>query len=87
MAERHSRGGSAERIRCCPACRFQRLMRAEGDELTALHATRDPRWPTGAATWRPWRPTSCYWEAARPRWCFQYFGADAPRDDAKESVE
>lgn len=66
--------------------RFQRLMRAEGDELTALmrRAIRmaDRRCNVAALV-----NDLLHWEAARPRWCFHYFGADAPRDDAKESVQ
>jgi CRISPR system Cascade subunit CasB len=66
--------------------RFQRLMRAEGDELTALLrraiAMADRRCNVAALA-----TDLLNWEAARPRWCFHYFGADAPRDDAKEIVE
>lgn len=66
--------------------RFQRLMRAEGDELTGLMrraiAMADHRCNVAALA-----NDLLWWEAARPRWCFHYFGADAPKDDAKESVQ
>ncbi|ARC88511.1 type I-E CRISPR-associated protein Cse2/CasB [Rhodovulum sp. MB263] len=66
--------------------RFQRLMRAECDELIALLrravGMADRRCNVAALA-----QDLLYWEEARPRWCFHYFGADAPRDDLKESVK
>ncbi|MBK1634164.1 type I-E CRISPR-associated protein Cse2/CasB [Rhodovulum adriaticum] len=66
--------------------RFQRLMRAEGDELTALMRRAiimaDRRCNVAALA-----GDLLHWEAARPRWCFHYFGADAPRDESKETIE
>jgi len=66
--------------------RFQRLMRAQGDELTALMrraiGMADRRCNVAALA-----SDLLNWEATRPRWCFHYFGADAPRDDAKENVQ
>ncbi|SIO39180.1 CRISPR system Cascade subunit CasB [Rhodovulum sp. ES.010] len=66
--------------------RFQRLMRAEGDELTALLrraiAMADRRCNVAALA-----DDLLHWEAARPRWCFHYFGADAPKDELKETIE
>lgn len=69
--------------------RFQRLLRAEGEELTD-HLRRaiimaDRRCNVAALA-----ADLLNWEAARPRWCFHYFGADAPaRADApvKDSEE
>jgi CRISPR system Cascade subunit CasB len=57
--------------------RFQRLLRAEGDELTD-HLRRaivmaDRRCNVAALA-----ADLLDWEAVRPRWCFHYFGADAP---------
>lgn len=66
--------------------RFQRLMRAEGDELTAL-IRRSIRMADRRCNVAALANDLLHWEAARPRWCFQYFGADAPRDDEKESVQ
>lgn len=66
--------------------RFQRLMRAEGDELTdhlrrAIHMA-DRRCNVAALA-----ADLLHWQAARPRWCFQYFGADAPAKDFQEATE
>lgn len=66
--------------------RFQRLMRAEGDELVALLrraiAMAERRCNVAALA-----SDLLHWQVARPRWCFHYFGADAPQDDLKESLE
>ncbi|TCO73393.1 type I-E CRISPR-associated protein Cse2/CasB [Rhodovulum euryhalinum] len=66
--------------------RFQRLMRAEGEELTALLrraiTMADRRCNVAALA-----NDLLHWEAARPRWCFHYFGADAPKDELKETIE
>lgn len=66
--------------------RFQRLMRAEGDELTALMrraiSMADRRCNVAALA-----SDLLHWETARTRWCFDYFGAEAPGNDAKESVQ
>lgn len=58
--------------------RFQRLMRAEGDELVTLMrraiVMADRNCNVTALAGDIW-----YWgDDARARWCFQYFGADAP---------
>jgi CRISPR system Cascade subunit CasB len=66
--------------------RFQRLMRAEGDELTAL-MRRAIRMADRRCNVASLANDLLHWEDARPRWCFEYFGADAPRDDARESVQ
>ncbi len=66
--------------------RFQRLLRAEGNELTD-HLRRaivmaDRRCNVAALA-----ADLLNWEAARTRWCFHYFGAEAPANDAKETTE
>lgn len=66
--------------------RFQRLMRAEGDELTdhlrrAIHMA-DHRCNVVALA-----ADLLNWEAARPRWCFHYFGADAPIEPPVKETE
>lgn len=66
--------------------RFQRLLRAEGDELTD-HLRRaiiiaDRRCNVAALA-----TDLLNWEAARPRWCFPYFGADAPAKMSEETTE
>ena len=66
--------------------RFQRLIRAEGDELTDLLrraiVMADRRCNVAALAADILR-----WEAARPRWCFDYFGADAPAKDLEEKAQ
>lgn len=67
--------------------RFEKLMRAEGEELTALlrraiiMADRRCNVASLACDLIYWNPST------RTRWCFHYFGADAPLDDAKETAE
>lgn len=66
--------------------RFQRLLRAEGNELTD-HLRRaiimaDRRCNVAALA-----ADLLNWEAARPRWCFHYFGADAPAKMSEEISE
>lgn len=66
--------------------RFQRLLRAEGDELTD-HLRRaivmaDRRCNVAALA-----ADLLNWEAARPRWCFHYFGAEVPAKNSKETTE
>jgi CRISPR system Cascade subunit CasB len=73
--------GGAEPV--LSSLRFQRLMRAEGDELTD-HLRRaivmaDRRCNVAALA-----ADVLNWEASRPRWCFHYFGAVAP---VKETFE
>ncbi|HDR27092.1 type I-E CRISPR-associated protein Cse2/CasB [Rhodovulum sp.] len=66
--------------------RFQRLMRAEGEELTALLrraiVMADRRCNVGVLA-----NDLLHWETARPHWCFHYFGAEAPGDELKETIE
>ncbi|WP_417209484.1 type I-E CRISPR-associated protein Cse2/CasB [Antarctobacter sp.] len=66
--------------------RFQRLLRAEGDDLTAqlrrAISMADRRCNVAALA-----ADLLYWEAARPRWCFQYYGADVPQKDFEETTE
>lgn len=69
--------------------RFQRLMRAEGNELTESLRRAIRMFP---AEGRECNVASLAddllnWEAARPRWCFHYFGADAPARDLEEKTE
>ncbi len=63
--------------------RFQRLMRAEGEELTDLLRRAilmaDRRCNVAALA-----ADLLNWEGARPRWCFHYFGAEAPAKDLEE---
>ncbi|SOC11108.1 type I-E CRISPR-associated protein Cse2/CasB [Rhodobacter maris] len=65
--------------------RFQRLIRAEGDELTDLLrraiAMADRKCNVAALA-----ADLLHWEAARPRWCFDYFGAEAPAKDLEEQT-
>ncbi len=66
--------------------RFQRLLRAEGDEMTD-HLRRaiimaDRRCNVAALA-----ADLLNWETARPRWCFHYFGADAPAKMSEETTE
>lgn len=65
--------------------RFQRLIRAEGEELTDLLrraiAMADRKCNVAALA-----ADILHWEAARPRWCFDYFGAEAPAKDLEEQV-
>jgi CRISPR system Cascade subunit CasB len=57
--------------------RFQRLMRAEGDELTD-HLRRAIQMADRRCNVAALAADLLHWESARPRWCFHYFGADAP---------
>ncbi|TKD12522.1 hypothetical protein FBT96_20250 [Rhodobacter capsulatus] len=66
--------------------RFQRLIRAEGVELTDLLrralSMADRRCNVAALA-----TDILHWEAARPRWCFDYFGAEAPVQSLEEKVQ
>ncbi len=67
--------------------RFQRLMRADGDELTAqlrrAIGMADRRCNVAALA-----NDVIHWgDKTRARWCFQYFGADAPAENSKEIIE
>lgn len=80
-----SRLGGAEPV--LSTLRFQRLMRAEGDELAA-----QLRRAIGMADWRcnvaALANDILHWgDKTRANWCFQYFGADAPTEDSKETTE
>ncbi|WP_444455330.1 type I-E CRISPR-associated protein Cse2/CasB [Rhodobacter capsulatus] len=67
--------GGAEPV--LSSLRFQRLIRAEGEDLTDLLrralSMADRRCNVAALA-----ADILHWEAARPRWCFDYFGAEAP---------
>lgn len=65
--------------------RFQRLMRAQGDERDALLrraiSMADRRCNVAALAKDIWD-----WDdKAQTRWCFHFYGADAPNDLAKEA--
>ena len=66
--------------------RFQRLLRAEGDELVALMrraiVIADRRCNVAALAEDLLR----WSEGARERWCFHYYGADAPGEDSREKT-
>ncbi len=66
--------------------RFQRLMRANGQELTdqlrrAIHMA-EHKCNVAALTL-----DLLHWERARPRWCFHYFGAEAPAKTDQETIQ
>ncbi|KQB12025.1 type I-E CRISPR-associated protein Cse2/CasB [Rhodobacter capsulatus] len=67
------------------ALRFQRLIRAEGDELTDL-LRRAISMAERKCNVAALAADILHWEAARPRWCFDYFGADAPAKDLEEQT-
>lgn len=66
--------------------RFQRLLRAEGDELTD-HLRRAILMADRRCNVAALAADLLTWEAARPRWCFHYFGADAPAKISEETTE
>lgn len=67
--------------------RFQRLLRAEDSERVALLRRAvlmaDRRCNVAALARDVWT----WSEAVKMRWCFDYFGADAPFDPIKETTE
>lgn len=80
----------AERLGGAPpllsSLRFQRLMRAEGDELTD-HLRRAIQMADRRCNVAALAADLLHWPAARPRWCFHYFGAEAPVQDSEEKTE
>lgn len=76
--------GGAEPV--LSSLRFQRLLRAEGDELTS-HLRRAILMADRRCNVAALAADLLQWEAARPRWCFHYFGADAPAKDFEEKTE
>jgi CRISPR system Cascade subunit CasB len=67
--------------------RFQRLMRAQGEERDALMrrviTMAERRCNVAALAKDLW-----VWDdATRTRWCFHYFGAEAPSDAVKEATQ
>ncbi|MGR3463019.1 MAG: type I-E CRISPR-associated protein Cse2/CasB [Roseovarius sp.] len=67
--------------------RFQRLMRSSDDELVSglRRAIRMTDHPCNVAALGE---DLMFWnEDRRTRWCFQYFGADAPKQISRENVE
>ncbi|MBS0126542.1 type I-E CRISPR-associated protein Cse2/CasB [Thetidibacter halocola] len=65
--------------------RFQRLLRAEGEELTA-QLRRAIVMADRSCNVAALASDLLRWDAARPRWCFHYFGADAPAKDIQEKT-
>lgn len=63
--------------------RFQRLIRAEGDALTD-HLRRAIGMAGHRCNVAALAADILRWDAARPRWCFHYFGADAPATQIQE---
>ncbi|BCI67686.1 type I-E CRISPR-associated protein Cse2/CasB [Acetobacter aceti] len=66
--------------------RFEKLMRAEGENLTDLMrraiVMADRRCNVGALARDLW-----YWnDRTRTNWCFGYFHADAPQNDSKQTA-
>lgn len=76
--------GGAEPV--LSSLRFQRLLRAEGEELTS-HLRRAILMVDRRCNVATLAADLLQWEAARPRWCFHYFGADAPAKDFEEKTE
>jgi CRISPR system Cascade subunit CasB len=66
--------------------RFQRLMRADGDELTD-HLRRAIIMADYTCNVAALAGDILHWDAARPRWCFHYFGADAPSAQLQETAQ
>lgn len=66
--------------------RFQRLMRAEGAELTD-HLRRAITMADRCCNIAALAADLLHWEPARPRWCFHYFGAEAPARIFEEKTE
>lgn len=66
--------------------RFQRLIRAEGAELTD-HLRRAITMADRRCNVAALASDLLHWEAARPRWCFHYFGAEAPVKNFEEKTE
>jgi CRISPR system Cascade subunit CasB len=66
--------------------RFQRLMRAEGDELTD-HLRRAIDMAGNSCNVAALAADILHWDAARPRWCFHYFGAEAPATPIQETAQ
>lgn len=63
--------------------RFQRLLRAEGEELTD-HLRRAITMADRRCNVSALAADLLHWEAARARWCFHYFGAEAPVKEFEE---
>lgn len=67
--------------------RFQRLMRSSDDELVS-GLRRAIRMAGHSCNVAALGEDLMFWnEATRTRWCFQYFGADAPKQISGEKVE
>ncbi|MGO4909820.1 type I-E CRISPR-associated protein Cse2/CasB [Pseudorhodobacter sp. W20_MBD10_FR17] len=80
-----ARLGGAEPV--LSTLRFQRLMRAEGDELVPL-LRRAIGMADGKANIAALGADLLFWnDKTRARWCFQYFGAETPADMRKEMTQ
>jgi CRISPR system Cascade subunit CasB len=67
--------------------RFQRLMRAEGEDLIEA-LRRGISMAEGRCNVAALGLDVLHWgEAVRSRWCFHYYGADAPDETSKEISE
>lgn len=67
--------------------RFQRLMRAEEEDLTPL-LRRAIVMADRRANIAALGTDLLYWnDKTRARWCFNYFGAEAPLEDVKETTQ
>lgn len=79
-----ARLGGAEPV--LSTLRFQRLMRAEGDDLVPL-LRRAIGMAEGTANIAALGADLLFWnDKTRARWCFQYFGAEAPAEMNKETT-
>ncbi|MFD3189011.1 type I-E CRISPR-associated protein Cse2/CasB [Sedimentitalea sp. HM32M-2] len=66
--------------------RFQRLLRAEGDEFEGLMRRAIRMVPDRKCNVASLGADLLFWDApVRQRWCFEYFGAEAPANNFKES--
>lgn len=80
-----ARLGGAEPV--LSTLRFQRLMRAEGDELLPL-LRRAVGMVEGKANIAAFGADLLFWnDKTRARWCFEYFGAEAPAEMRKETTQ
>lgn len=66
--------------------RFQRLLRADGDELTTL-LRRAIKLAGRRCNVARLAKDLFSWEQARPRWCFDYFSSSQPNDTNTETEQ
>lgn len=65
--------------------RFQRLMRAEGQDLTD-QLRRAIIMADRCCNVAAFAQDLLHWDTARPSWCFHYFGAEAPTKPIEEKT-